>query len=132
MNEIIEPAIESSRKTVSALGAQAKDRLLAQVRQEPAKTLSIIVAGSVLVAVLLAYRISRMEEESRRRRVLEDGIREVRNWVREHGRNIATPIKGSLDATKSAVEEVSSAGARVGRHLHPFFEKLNRSFLNLF
>jgi hypothetical protein len=132
MSEIFEPAVESSRRTVSALGAQAKQKLFAQVRQEPAKTLSIILAGSILVSLLVGYRISRMEEASRRQRLMEDWMREVTNWIGQHGRKIAAPIKGGLEATKSAVEEVSNSSARVGRRLHPFFEKLKHSFLNLF
>ena len=131
MNEILEPAADSTKK-VSALGERAKQRLLTQVKEEPAKTFSIILAGSILVSLLIGYRISRMGEESRRQRLLEDGIQEVMNWIRLNGRKMAGPIRDGLEATKSAVEEVSDAGARVGRQLPPFFKKQKRSFLNLF
>ena len=43
MNENFESTVESSRKTVSDFGTQAKERLLTQVRAEPAKTLSIVL-----------------------------------------------------------------------------------------
>ena len=69
------------------------------------------------------------EAESRRQRLMEDWMQEVANWIREHGRKIAAPIKGGLEATKSAVEEASHSGAR---HVYPFFNKQKRSFLNLF
>ena len=102
------------------------------MKQEPAKTFSIILAGSVLVSLLIGYQISRMGEESRRQRVLEDGMREVMNWIRLNGKKIAGPLREGLEATKSAVEEVSDAGARVGRQVPPFLNKQKRSFLNLF
>ena len=132
MDEILEPAVSSSTKTVSALGVRAKERLMAQVRQKPAKTISIVLAGSILLSVLLGYRISRMEEESKRQRLMEDWIQEMMKWIRQNSRKIADPIKGGLDATKSVVEEVSNSSARVGRQVHPFFRKQKRSFLNLF
>lgn len=132
MSEIYEPAIESSKKTISAFGARAKERLLAKVRQEPAKTFSIILGGSILLSLLAGYGISRMEEESKRQRFVVERIREVANWIERHGRNIADPIKGSLEATKSAVEEFSNSSARVGRRVHPFLEKQKHAFSNLF
>jgi hypothetical protein len=73
-----------------------------------------------------------MEEESRRQRLMEDWMREAMNWVRQNGRKIATPIKEGLEATKSAVEEVSHSGARISRQARPFFKQQKRSFLNLF
>jgi hypothetical protein len=132
MNEIFEPAAESSTKKASASGVRAKERLLAQIRREPVKTFSIILAGSTVVSLLLGYCISRMEEESRRQRLVEDWMQEATNWIRQHGRKIAAPIKGGLEATKSAVEEASHSGARIGGRAHPFFKKQKRSFLNLF
>ena len=129
MSEIFEPTPESSTKNAYASGVGAKERLLAQVRQEPVKTFSIIIAGSILVSLLIGYCLSRMEEESRRQRLMEDWMQEVANWIGEHGRKIAAPIKGGLEATKSAVEEASHSGAR---HVYPFFKKQKRSFLNLF
>ena len=59
-------------------------------------------------------------------------MQEVTNWIGRHGRKIAAPIRGSLEATKSAVEEAANSGARTGRQVHPFFEDLKRSFLHLF
>jgi len=130
MNEIFEPAVQSSTKTVSALGARAKQSLLTQVRQKP--TFSTILVGSILLSVLLGYRISRVQEESKRQRIMEDWMQEVMKWIRQNGRKFADPIKGGLEATKSAVEEVSNSSARLGRRVHPFVEKQKRSFLNLF
>jgi hypothetical protein len=132
MKENFEPAVESLVRTVSELGAQAKDKLTAQVRREPAKTFSLILAGSIVISVLIGYRISRLEEESRRERFVEDWMQEVTNWIREHGGKMAAPIRGGLAATKSAVEDISNSSAKAGRQLHPFFEKQKRSFLNLF
>jgi hypothetical protein len=63
---------------------------------------------------------------------VEDWMQEVTNWIRQHGRKIAVPIKGGLEATKSAVEEASHSGVRIGRRAHPFFKKQKRPFLNLF
>src|ERR1700759_3345569 len=107
MNENFESTVESSRKTVSDFGTQAKERLLTQVREEPAKTLSIVLAGSVVLSVLLGYCISRMEKDSRRERLVEDWMREVTNWIGQNGRKITAPIMQGLDATKSAVEEAA-------------------------
>jgi hypothetical protein len=132
MKENFEPAVESLVRTVGEFGAQAKDKLAAQVRREPVKTFSLILAGSIVVSVLIGYRISRAEEESRRERFVEDWMQEVTNWIREHGGKMAAPIRGGLAATKSAVEDISNSSAQAGRQLHPFFEKQKRSFLKLF
>jgi hypothetical protein len=132
MSEILEPASESLQKTISASGAQAKPGSLAHLRQEPAKTFSIILLASIVVSVLLGYWISRIEKQSRRQHLMEDWMREVTDWIRQHRRKIAAPIREGLEATKSAVEEASHSSARVGRQLHPFLKKQNRSFLNLF
>lgn len=129
MNENFEPTVESFRKTVTDLGTQAKERITSQVQREPAKTLSIILAGSILISLLVGYRLSRMGEESKRQRMLEDWVREMTAWIRQNGRKIATPLKESLEAGKSAVEDISNAGAR---HWLPFFEKQRRSFFNPF
>jgi hypothetical protein len=132
MNENFEPAVESLVRTVGELGAQAKDKLTAQVKREPVKTFSLLLAASILVSVLIGYRISRMEEESKRQRFVEDWMQEVTNWIRQNGRKMASPIKGGLEATKSAVQEASNSTAQAGRQLGPFWEKQKRSFLNLF
>jgi hypothetical protein len=132
MNENFESTVESSRKMVSDFGAQTKERLLTQVRAEPAKTLSIVLAGSVVLSVLLGYCLSRMEKNSRRERLVEDWMREVTTWIGQNGRKIAIPIKEGLEATKSAVEEVANSSVRAGRQVQPFFKKQKRSFLNLF
>jgi hypothetical protein len=132
MSEIFESKADSAKKTVFEFGAQAKEKLLTQVRQEPVKAVSIVFAGSILISFLLGYYISRTEQESRRQRLMEDSMREVTNWIRQHGRRLATPIKEGLEATRSAVEEVAHSGAGVGRHLQPLLEKQKRSFLNRF
>ncbi len=132
MNENLESTVRSSKKMVSTCGSEAKERLLTQVREEPLKTLSIVLAGSIVISVLVGYGISRMEKNSRRERLIEEWMREVTNWIGQNGRKIAAPIKEGLEATKSAVGEASQASARAGRQLQPFFEKQKRSFLNLF
>jgi hypothetical protein len=132
MSEIFEPANESLQKTTSASGAQAKPGSLAHLRQEPAKTFAIIVVGSIVGSVLLGYWILRIEEQSRRQRLMEDWMQEVTNWIRQHGRKIAAPIREGLEATKSAVAEASHSSTRAGRQLRPFLKKQKRSFLNLF
>ncbi len=132
MNENFESTVESSRKTVSDFGTQAKERLLTQVRAEPAKTLSIVLAGSVILSVLLGYCLSRMEKTSKRERLMEDWMREATDWINQNGRKIAAPIKEGLEATMSAVEGAAQSSARAGRQVQPFFEKQKRSFLNLF
>jgi hypothetical protein len=131
MNELFEPA-SSSTKSVSAFGERAKTRLLTQVRQKPAKTVAVIFAGSILLSVLLASRISRMKEESKRQRLVEDWMKEVMTWIKQNGQNIANPIKEGLEATRAAVEEVSRSSARVRRQVPPFLQKQKRSFLNRF
>jgi hypothetical protein len=132
MNENFESTVESSRKMASDFGTQAKEKLLTQVRAEPARTLSIVLAGSVVLSVLLGYCLSRMEKTSRRERLVEDWMREATDWIGQNGRKIAVPIKEGLEATKSAVEGAAQSGVRAGRQVQPFFEKQKRSFLNLF
>jgi hypothetical protein len=129
MNEVFEPQVDTFRKTVSELSTQAKERLTAQVKREPAKTLAIILAGSILVSAAIGYRISLMEQESRRQRLVEDWMKEVTEWIRQNGRKIAAPIQEGVEATKSAAGDFSNSTAR---QWLPFFEKQKRSFLNLF
>lgn len=119
-------------KTVSEFGAETKERILTQVKQDPARTISIIVAGSIGTGFLLGYWLSRIEEGNRRQRVIEHGVQEIANWIRQQGRNIAAPIKEGLDAAKSAVEQASRSGLRARGLFQPFFEKQKRSFLNFF
>lgn len=59
-----EPGAESSGKTSCVFGTRAKEKLLTQVRQEPVKTLLIVLAGSILTSFLLGYCVSRLEEGS--------------------------------------------------------------------
>ena len=132
MNDVFEPTPNSSKKTVVELGTEAKEKLFTQVRREPVKTLSIILGGSILISVLIGYRISRMEEESKRQRMMENWMHDVTKWIKQNGRKIAGPLQDGFEATKSAVEDASSSGARIGRQWEPFFEKQKRSFLNLF
>lgn len=136
MSEIFDPtaqpAVESARKAASAFGTRAKDTLLTQVKKKPAKTLLIVLAGSILVTFLVGYRISRVEQESRRQRLIEDLVWQAANWIGEHGRKVVAPVRGGLEATKSAIEEVSRSSERVWGRMQPFFEKRKRFFLNLF
>ena len=124
--------MESFTKTVTSLGVQAKEKFSAQMKREPVKTFSLLLAGSILVSVLIGYRLSRMEEESKRERFVENWMRELTNWIGQNGRKIAAPLKDSLEATKLAVEDVSNSSARLGRQWQPFLEKQKRSLLNLF
>jgi hypothetical protein len=56
-------------------------------------------------------------------------MKEVTDWIRQNGRKIASPIHDGVEATKSAVGDVSNSTAK---QWLPFFEKQKRSFLNLF
>jgi uncharacterized protein YneF (UPF0154 family) len=138
MSETFDPTARESGTAssgigeASSFGAQAKENLLAQVKQEPRNLFVMILVISILVSFLLGYFISLKEEESRRQRLLEDGLKEVTDWIRQHGRKVAAPIKEGFEATKSAVEELSHSGAKAGRRWQPFFKKQKRSFLNLF
>jgi hypothetical protein len=137
MSEYTDPATpgsnpDSLQKTIAEFGAQAKEKLVTQVQQAPGVSISVIVLGSILSGFLLGYCLSRMEEENKRHRVIEDSLQELANWIRQRSGTIAGPIKEGLEATKSAVEEVSQSGARIGQQLDPLFRKQRRSFLNLF
>jgi hypothetical protein len=71
-----------------------------------------------------------MQKESKQRRLIEDSMQELMNWIREHGQNMADPVKGGLEAAKSAFKGASDTGRRFGRHFRPFLEKKKHSFLN--
>jgi hypothetical protein len=137
LSEYVNPAAPDSnpnslQKTIAEFGAQAIEKLVTRVKQDPARSIAVIVAGSILSGFLLGYCLSRMEEENRRHRVTEDGLHELIKWIRQRGSTIAVPIKEGLEAVKSAVEEVSQSGARIGRHFPSLFGKQKCSFLSLF
>jgi len=132
MNESFESSVGSSRSAGDSFGAQARENIMTQVRREPTKTFTIILAVAIVLSVLVGYRISRMEEESKRERFIEDWMKEVTSWIRQHGSKLGNPLKEGFEATKSAVEDAAKTGARVGRDWQPFIEKQKRSFLNLF
>jgi hypothetical protein len=129
MNEAFEQQADTLKKTVTDFSVQATDKLSVQWKRDPAKTLAVILAGSVLVSAVIGYRIATMEHESRRQRLFEDWMKEVTDWIQQNGRKIAAPIHDGVEATKSAVGDVSNSTAK---QLLPFFEKQKRSFLNLF
>ena len=131
-NPTAQPPIESAKKTASEFGTRAKERLLAQVKKEPGKTFLIVLAGSIVTSFLVGFCIWRVERESRRQRLVEDWMRQVTNWIEDHGRKVVAPVRGGLEATRSALEEVSRSGERARGRVQPFFEKQKRSFLNLF
>jgi hypothetical protein len=132
MSENFGHVVESSRKTISDLSLKGKERLAAQIKDEPAKTFAVVLAGSIVISLLLGYRISRIEEESKRQRFIENWMQEVTNWIGRHGQKLSAPIQAGLEATKSSVEDFSNSSARMGKQVQPFFEKQKRSFLNLF
>jgi hypothetical protein len=126
------PAGESSGKTISACGTTLKEKLLTQAKQEPAIAFLIVLAGSMMTGLLLGYFIFHNQAESRRQRLMEDWMDEVTNWIREHSRDIAAPVKGRLEAARTAVEEVTRRGAQARGRLQAALKKEKRSFLNLF
>ena len=132
LDPTVQPPVESARKTAAAFGTRAKERLLTQVKKEPAKTFLIVLAGSIVTIFLVGFCLSRVEQESRRQRLIEDWMRQVTNWIGDHGRKAVAPVRGGLEATRSALEEVSRSGERARGQIQPFFEKQKRAFLNLF
>jgi hypothetical protein len=132
MNESFESTAGSARKAAGAFGAQARENILTQVRREPTKSFTIILAVAIVLSVLVGYRISQMEEESKRQRLIEDWMKEVTHWIRYHGQKLGSPLREGFEATKSAVEDMAKTGARVGRKWQPRLEEQKRSFLNLF
>ena len=115
---------------ISELSAESPTTI--SQRAKPVETFLIILAGSVLTSFLIGYWMSHIRKESTRKRLIEDVLQELTNWIREHSQEIADPIKGGLEATKSALERASDSGARLGRRLRPLYKEKKRSFLNLF
>jgi hypothetical protein len=76
--------------------------------------------------------MGRVDEASKRQRLLEQLIPELAKWMKQHGRRLAEPIRGGIEATKSAVEDVSRSGVNLQRYLRPIVEKQKRRFSNLF
>jgi len=46
-----------------------------------------------------------MQKESKQRRLIEDSIPELMNWIREHSQDIADPVKASLEARNLHLKE---------------------------
>ena len=116
MNASFDPTVSS--------GTAASERL-AQENPEQAKKLLLVGAGSVLGGFLLGYYICKAREQPTRQQIIENGIEEIRTWLRENADKLVAPLKESLEAAKSTIE--------VGLKRHtPSNWKHKRSFLNLF
>jgi hypothetical protein len=137
MNETFDPLAHQpaaglpTNKGVDLIN-RAKENMLATTRQQPAVALSGAFVATILIAVLLGYWRGRAEEASKRQRFFEQLIPELTKWMRQHGRRFADPIKEGIEATKSAVEDVSRSGVKLQRHIWPIVEKQKRRFSNLF
>ena len=137
MNEAFDPLAHQPDTGLPAdkavdLVNRAKENVLATTRQQPALVLSGAFVATILIAVLLGYWRGRVEEASKRQRLFEQLIPEFTKWMRQHGRRFADPIKEGIEATKSAVEDVSRSGVNLQRYIWPIVEKQKRRFSNLF
>jgi hypothetical protein len=137
MNEAFDPLAHQPAAGLPANRAvdlvnRAKENALATTRQQPALVLSGAFVATILIAVLLGYWRGRVEEASKRQRLFQQLIPEFTKWMRQYGRRFADPIQEGIEATKSAVEDVSRSGVNLQRHILPIVEKQKRRFSNLF
>ena len=137
MNEAFDPLAHQPATDLPANKAvdlvnRAKENVLATTRQQPALVLSGAFVATILIAVLHGYWRGRVEEASKRQRLFEQLIPYFTKWGKQHGRRLADPIKEGIEATKSAVEDVSRSGVNLQRYIWPIVEKQKRRFSNLF
>ena len=77
MSEIFEPTPESSTKKAYASGVRAKRKAIGTGTTRTGQDVLNITRGSILRSVLIGYSLSRMEDESRRQRLMEDWMQEA-------------------------------------------------------
>jgi hypothetical protein len=137
MNEAFDPvahkpAADSPTNKAVDIVNRARESVLTTTKQRPAVVLSGAFVATVLIGLLLGYWMGRVEEASKRQHLLEQLIPEFTKWMKQRGRLLAEPIKEGIEATKSAVEDVSRSGANLQRYIRPIVDKQKRRFSKLF
>jgi hypothetical protein len=137
MSEAFDPLVQKpdaglpTNKAIDIVN-RARERVLTTTKQQPAVVLSGAFVATILIGLLLGYWMGRIEEASKRQRFLEQFIPELAKWVKQRGRRLAEPIREGIEATKSAVEDVSQSGLNLQRYIRPIVKKQKRRFSNLF
>jgi hypothetical protein len=83
-------------------------------------------------ALLIGYFVARVQENAKRQRLIDNWMRELNKWMKQHGGMVTNPLKEGFEATRSAVEEASHSGARLAQQFYPFVKKQKRSFFGIF
>jgi hypothetical protein len=126
------PAADSPTNEDVDIVNRAKESMLAGTKEHPAVIFSGAFVATIIVSLLIGYWRGRVEEASKRQRVLEQLIPELTKWMKQRGRRLAEPIRESIEATRSAAEDVSRSGVNLQRYLRPIISKQKRRFTNLF
>jgi hypothetical protein len=111
---------------------RAKESVLTGAKEQPAVILSGAFVAAIILSVLIGYWRGRVEEASRRQHIFEQLIPELTKWLKQHGSRLYEPIRGGIETTRSAAEEVSRSGANLQRYLRPIINKQKRRFANFF
>jgi hypothetical protein len=85
-----------------------------------------------VVSLLIGYFVARVHENAKRQRLIDNWMRELNKWMKQHGGMVTDPLKEGFEAARSAVEEASHSGARLAQQFYPFVKKQKRGFFEIF
>ena len=127
-----EPSMDLDDKTENGAGNQLGKEAEEKIKEKPAGLFATLLVGSIVVSLLIGYFVARVQENVKRQRLIDNWMRELNKWMKQHGGMVTNPLKEGFEATRSAVEEASHSGARLAQQFYPFVKKQKRSFFGMF
>jgi hypothetical protein len=127
-----EPSKDLDDKTENGAGNQLGKEAERKIREKPAGLFATLLVGSIVVSLLIGYFVARVQENNKRQCLIDNWMRELNKWMKQHGGMVTNPLKEGFKATRSAVEEASHSGARLAQQFYPFVKKQKRSFFGIF
>ena len=127
-----EPLKDFDDKTEDVAGNLLGEEVGEKIKGKPSGLFPALLVGSIVVSLLIGYFVARVQENAKRQRLIDNWMRELNKWMRQHGGMFTNPLKEGFKATRSAVEEVSHSGARLAQQFYPCVKKQKRSFFGIF
>jgi hypothetical protein len=127
-----EPPKNLNDKRENGAGNQLGKQIEEKIKEKPAGLYPTILVGSIVVSLLIGYFVARVQENAKRQRLIDNWMRELNKWMKQHSGMVTNPLKEGFEATRSAVEEASHSGARLAQQFYPFVKKQKRNLFGIF